>query len=204
MDNNNQYISEYEEARRIGLREYSRSRLKGENPYLQPLEQTVPSDRILSEVELDTQEIMIKKIAGTKNQGRSTSFSKGFMPLLDVDSEFGSKWTALCKAHNEEGIRDAIIAYEYLGRYYVLEGNKRVSVLKYYKAVQIMAKVIRLVPKFEYDNEELRIYRQYLDFYKKTKVNYLWFSKVGNFPKCYRYIEKFHWTGENIIQFQSF
>ena len=57
MDNNNQYISEYEEARRIGLREYSRSRLKGENPYLQPLEQTVPSDRILSEVELDTQEI---------------------------------------------------------------------------------------------------------------------------------------------------
>ncbi|RRD94812.1 BMP family ABC transporter substrate-binding protein [Clostridiales bacterium COT073_COT-073] len=204
MENNNQYLTEYEEARRIGLREYNRSRLKGENPYLQPLEQSVPSDRILSEVELETQEIMIKKIAGTKNQGRSTSFSTGFMPLLDTDSEFASKWTALCKAHNEEGIRDAIIAYEYLGRYYVLEGNKRVSVLKYYKAVQIMAKVIRLVPKFEYDSEELRIYRQYLDFYKKTKVNFLWFSKVGNFPKCYRYIEKFQWTGDNIIQFKSF
>lgn len=204
MDNHNLYMSEYEEARRIGLREYNRARFKGENPYLQPLEQTVPSDRILSEVELETQEIMIKKIAGTKNQGRSTSFSSGFMPLLELESEFGSKWTALCKAHNEEGIRDPIIAYEYLGRYYVLEGNKRVSVLKYYKAVQIMAKVIRLVPKFEYDSEELRIYRQYLDFYKKTKINYLWFSKLGYFPKCYRYIEKYNWKKENIIHFKSF
>ena len=203
MDNN-LYLSEYEEARRIGLREANRARISGGSPYLMPLEQSVPSDRILSEVELETQEIMIKKIAGTKNQGRSTSFSCGFMPLLEEESEFASKWIALCQAHNEEGIRDPIIAYEYLGRYYVLEGNKRVSVLKYYKAVQIMAKVIRLVPKFEYDTEELRIYRQYLDFYKKTKVNFLWFSKIGSFPKCYRYIEKFNWSGENIIQFKSF
>lgn len=197
------YLSAFEEARRIGLREANRARLRGESPYLVPLEQNVPSERILSEVELETQEIMIKKIAGTKNQGRSTSFSNGFMPLLDVDSEFAAKWIALCKAHNEEGIRDAIIAYEYLGRYYVLEGNKRVSVLKYYKAVQIMAKVIRLVPKFDYDSEELLIYRQYLDFYKRTKVNFIWFTKPGNFPKCYRYIEKYHWSGENIIQFKS-
>ena len=204
MDNNNLYLSEYEEARRIGLREANRARISGANPYLMPLEQSVPSDRILSEVELETQEIMIKKIAGTKNQGRSTSFSCGFMPLLEDESEFASKWIALCKAHNEEGIRDPIIAYEYLGRYYVLEGNKRVSVLKYYKAVQIRAKVIRLVPRFEYDTEELRIYRQYLDFYKKTKINFLWFSKIGSFPKCYRYIDKFNWNGENIIQFKSF
>ncbi len=203
MDNNI-YLSEYEAARRSGMREANRARMRGESPYLVPLEQSVPSDRILSEVELETQEIMVKKIAGTKNQGRSTSFSRSFMPLLDMETEFASKWIALCQAHNEEGIRDPIIAYEYLGRYYVLEGNKRVSVLKYYKAVQIMAKVIRLVPKFDYDSEELKIYRQYLDFYKKTKINYLWFSKLGNFPKCYRYIEKNNWNGENLMQFTSF
>lgn len=203
MENAALYLSEYEEARKIGQREATKARFRGESPYLEPLEQSVPSDRILSEVELETQEIMIKKIVGTKNQGRSTSFSKGFMPLLDIDSEFAAKWISLCQAHNEEGIRDAIIVYEYLGRYYVLEGNKRVSVLKYYKAVQIMAKVIRLVPKFEYDSEELQIYRQYLEFYKKTKVNFIWFTKPDNFNKCYRYIEKYHWTGEDLLQFKS-
>ena len=48
----------------------------------------------------------------------------------------------------EEGIHDPIRCYEYLGHFYVQEGNKRVSVLKYFGADSIPATVIRIVPPY--------------------------------------------------------
>lgn len=69
------------------------------------------------------------------------------MPLIAGESEFGSKWMYLYKAHMEEGIRDPIKVYEYLNWFYVVEGNKRVSVLKYCDAYSISAVVTRLIPK---------------------------------------------------------
>ena len=59
------------------------------------------------------------------------------MPLLDEDTEFAQKWNALCDAHLSVGIRDPIKAYEYMNKFYVEEGNKRVSVMKYYEAMSI-------------------------------------------------------------------
>lgn len=61
------------------------------------------------------------------------------MPLLDEDTEFAQKWNALCDAHLSVGIRDPIKAYEYMNKFYVEEGNKRVSVMKYYEAMSIPA-----------------------------------------------------------------
>ena len=65
------------------------------------------------------------------------------MPILDEETEFAIKWSNLADAQINEGIRDPIKAFEYMNRYYVLEGNKRVSVLKYYNAVSIPAYVTR-------------------------------------------------------------
>ena len=45
--------------------------------------------------------------------------------------EFTDKWKQLCESHLEEGIREPVLVYEYMNRFYVLEGNKRVSVLKF-------------------------------------------------------------------------
>ena len=67
------------------------------------------------------------------------------MPLLEPDTEFAGKWSNLCDAHLEEGIHTPIIAYEFLNKFYVQEGNKRVSVLKYFDAVRIAGTVTRLV-----------------------------------------------------------
>lgn len=69
-----------------------------------------------------------------------------------------------------------IIAFEYLNRFYVQEGNKRVSVLKYYGAVKIPGTVTRLVPA-RTDELQNRIYYEFLDFYKLSKVNALQFSR---------------------------
>lgn len=69
------------------------------------------------------------------------------MPLLDWGTEFSAKWASLSDAQINEGIRDSIKVYEYMNKFYVLEGNKRVSVLKYFDAVTVNAVVYRKVPK---------------------------------------------------------
>ena len=69
---------------------------------------------------------------------------------------------------------------EYMNKFYVLEGNKRVSVLKYFKAVTVNAQVIRKIPK-KSDDPDVKIYYEFMDFYKATKLNDIYFSKEGSF-----------------------
>ena len=82
------------------------------------------------EVPLGLVQIPSELIVGTKTAGRSSAFSKSFKPLLKENTEFAYKWMALYKAHLNEGIREPIKAYEFMNKFYVEEGNKRVSVLK--------------------------------------------------------------------------
>ncbi len=123
-------------------------------------------------------------IIGTKTKGRVAAFATNFMPILDEESEFADKWKRLCEAHLNEGIREPIKAYEYMNRYYVEEGNKRVSVLKFFDAITIPAHVIRVMP--EHTGEDVDIYLEYIEFYKYSKINFLEFSKKG----CYNALLK--------------
>lgn len=183
----------YEKAKRKGLRAVNIYKANGWNPNLPSLDASLSRQAIMSEVNLGLQEIQIKKIKGTRTQARSSSFAPNFMPILGNLTEFGSKWMHLYKAHMTEGIRDPIKVYEYLNWYYVEEGNKRVSVLKYNDASLVAANVIRLIPKYDKDNETIVIYYEFMEFYKKMQVNYIWFSEVGSFDKLYKWIEKYNW-----------
>ena len=66
------------------------------------------------------------------------------MPILRENTEFAYKWATLSQSHINEGIRDPIKAYEYMNKFYVEEGNKRVSVLKYFDAVSVPGYVTRI------------------------------------------------------------
>ena len=58
-------------------------------------------------------------------------FSSGFLPIAEPTSEFAMKWSDLIDSQRAEGLRDPIVVFEYLQRFYVQEGNKRVSVSRY-------------------------------------------------------------------------
>ncbi len=89
-----------------------------------------------------------------------------------------------------EGIRDPIKAFEYMNRYYVLEGNKRVSVLKYFNAVSIPAIVTRKIPKLS-DDYDVRLYYEYMKFNEITGLCSVEFTKLGNADKLlFRLLEK--------------
>jgi basic membrane protein A len=181
----------YLEARKLAMREYMRKVSSGQSGYLPFLEGVLKNAEILSEVDLGVVDVPLKKIAGTYTYSRSVSFAANYMPLLKRQTEFAEKWVNLCQAHLEQGIRDAIKVYEYLNWFYVVEGNKRVSVLKYFNGYSITAEVTRLMPKRDNTSREIRVYYEFLDFYKKTGINCIWFSRENSFSELTGYLKNF-------------
>lgn len=175
-------LEEYRKASNKGRKYFRACVSKGMYPYLQVLDDILEAVDIASTVDLGVVSIPTDQIAGTKTEGRKAAFAGNFMPLLDEETEFAYKWETLCNSHLEEGIRDPILAYEYLNRFYVQEGNKRVSVLKYFDSPSIKGKVLRLVPKRS-ETKENHIYYEFMDFYQLTGVNYLYFSEEGRFAQ---------------------
>ncbi len=174
---------QYQAALKAGKKQYREDIHNGNYPYLQVLDEILDGSMIAGQLSLGLLEIPSKMIVGTKTAGRTTAFASNFMPLLSEGSEFGAKWMQLCSAHlSDEGIRDPIKCYEYLGRFYVLEGNKRVSVFKSYGAPSIPAYVTRLIPTYS-DDEEIRSYYEFMRYYPLTKLYQLRFTQPGSFPK---------------------
>lgn len=174
-------FEDYTKACRLGRKAYQRNLMKGVYPYLQALDETISHVDIISEVDLGLQQIPAELIAGTRNIGRRGAFAPNYMPLLDVQSEFASKWIELCKSHLEEGIHTPVTACEFMGRFYIMEGNKRVSVLKYFGSPTIPGIVTRLVPRRTLD-EDNQIYYEYMNFHRLSGVNYILFSRRGGYP----------------------
>lgn len=174
-------VQDYQSALKIGKKEYHACVYKGKYPYLPVLENLVDESAIDSEVSLGQDQIPLRLVVGTCNVGRTNAFADNFMPILDWGTEFAAKWASLSDSQKNEGIRDPIKVYEYMNKFYVLEGNKRVSVLKYFNAVTVTAEVIRKVPK-KSDDPDIKIYYEFMDFYNCTKLNDIYFSNVGSFP----------------------
>lgn len=200
------YTEEYHKARQLGLKEAKLCQARGGSPYLPVLDEILAAETTCGEVNLGLVDIPLELIVGTRTAGRSQAFSRSFYPLMAEDSEFAHKWMNLCKAHMEEGITDPIKAYEYMHTFYVVEGNKRVSVLRYFGAVNIPAEVIRILP-LKNESKASVIYYEYVDFYRLSGVNYLWFSGVGRFAKLQLAVGKAPdetWTEEDRRKFYSF
>lgn len=196
---------DYNKAFKLGKKDYQTRMLHGQRPILQVLDDILPERGSYSEVPLGLVQIPIEQIVGTKTFGRSSSFAGNFMPILREDTEFASKWTKLLDSHLEEGIRDPIKAYEYMNKFYVVEGNKRVSVMKYLEAVSIAGYVTRIVPR-KTEEKENKIYYEFLDFYQLAPINYIWFTQEGRFAKLQEAVGKEPgevWTEEERMKFSS-
>lgn len=198
-------ISDYSDALKLGQKEFRACMGRGEHPYLPVLDDFLPAERQAQGVDLGLVSVPMELVVGTLNSGRTTAFARNFMPLVGQDTEFATKWKALCEAHLDEGIRDPIKAYEYMNRYYVQEGNKRVSVLKFFGADRVEATVTRILPERN-GSREVELYYEYLDFFQRSKVNFIEFSKPGSYAKLQRMLGKAPdevWTDDERRDFSS-
>ena len=179
----------YKEALKLGQKEYRSAVAANINPYLPVLDEIVPPEKALTGIRLGVVQIPMWFVVGTKTGGRVNAFSKSFLPLLDEGTEFADKWEALYRTHLSEGIRDPVKVYEYLNRYYVEEGNKRVSVLKYCGAYNVAAEVIRILPERD-GSEETEKYFEYLEFNRLSKINFIELSRRGGYRELMRAMGK--------------
>lgn len=170
----------YKEAQRLGQKEYRACVARGQSPCLPVLDDFIPPERSAAGLDLGVVQIPTEFLVGVKSRGRVNAFAPNFMPILEEKTEFAAKWESLCRAHLSEGIRDPVKVYEYMNRFYVEEGNKRVSVLKFFGAVMIPAQVIRVLPE-KNGEKETEIYYEFVAFYKCSKVNFVEFSKRGSY-----------------------
>lgn len=175
-------VLEYSNALKLGKRQYQSDLSKNQTPYLPVLDEITQDADIVSEVNLGTMTIPLEQVVGTKTMGRREAFSSNFMPLLDANTEFGIKWCNLYEYQINHGIDDPILVYEYMNRFYVQEGNKRVSVMKFLGAYNINATVIRLLPRRN-DTPEIRIYYEFLDFYRLTANYGIHFTEEGKYTR---------------------
>ena len=174
---------EYIRAMHMGQKEKRKLESEGLSPYPSVFDDIIPNAGQYAAISLPIQDIPVDKIVGTKTKGRMNVFSASFLPIAEPDSEFAMKWMALCKAHlSDTGITDPIECYEYFGNFYVQEGNKRVSVLRYFGATHITAKVTRILPSDKSDPKAAAYY-EFLDFYKATGIYDIQFKKQGDYEQ---------------------
>lgn len=199
-------MSDYSKALKLGQKEYRSCFLRGVHPYLPVLDEMLPPNKQSLGSSVGLIQIPAEFIVGTKTKGRTSAFARNFMPLMEENSEFAMKWKRLCKAHLEEGIRDPIKVYEYMNRYYVEEGNKRISVLKYFGAVNVYAQVTRIMPE-KSEDRAVKVYYELVDFFRTSRINFIEFSREGSYAKLSKLLGKKasdSWTDEERSALQSF
>ena len=176
-------VDEYDLALRAGQKEAKELTAAGKNPNPAVLDEILPEGTPDTAQEVGLLDIPAHRIVGVKSAGRITAFTASFKPLLDRNSEFAFKWISLCDAHlGDTGIRDPIECYEYLGNFYVQEGNKRVSVLRHFGAPRIPGNVRRIVPPMS-DDPRIKAYYEFLDFFKGARLYEVQFRRPGDYGK---------------------
>ncbi len=174
--------TDYIAARKLGIREMKQAIAEKRSPYPAVLDDIIGGDGKLAEINVGLMEIPLNMVDGTKTEGRTTAFASNFMPILESDTEFARKWSGLYDSQMEEGIHDPIKAYEYMTRFYVEEGNKRVSVSRFVGASAIHAMVIRVMPK-KADTKEYRVYREFLEYFNVNRMYDVIFTEEGSYRK---------------------
>ena len=183
-------IDEYALALRRGLKESRECSAAGKRSHPLVLDEILPENYPGVVQDLGLMEIPAERIVGTKSAGRITAFSPSFRPLLSAKTEFANKWMNLCRAHlGDTGIQDPILCFEYLGEFYVQEGNKRVSVLRHFDAPRIPGIVKRVIPPVS-DDPRIMAYYEFLEFFKVSRLYAVQFRRPGDYARLLKHLGK--------------
>ena len=195
----------YREAHKLAEKAYKEAVSQGKSPYPMRLDEVLSSGQISEGKYAGLEQVPLFMVTGTKNEGRNQAFARNFMPLLDHTSEFATKWKVLCEAHLNEGINEPVKLYEYRNRFYVEEGNKRVSVLKFFEADSIDAHVYRIESAKD-GSEEALCYEAFSEFYRVSGLRTVEFSKPASYESLQRELGKDpgeRWTEDEQKDFVS-
>ena len=153
------------------------------DPYLNAMENTLDEGSIAERVDLGILEIPVRQIVGSVSDSDDVLYTYDFMPLAEDASEFADSWCQMYQAYlSNRGLTDPIECVEYMGKFYVVDGKKRVSVLKAHGEIRVNAHVVRLVPVLS-DDAQAKKYADFQDVFSKTRLYQVELSNAEDFPK---------------------
>ena len=203
---NREAYEQYESALKQGIKYYNACVVRGEYPYPQVLDEILDDTMDAGRLDMGLVDIPAEQIVGTVSVGRRDAFAGNFMPLLGPKTEFGAKWIFLCNVHlSEKGFSDPITCFEYMGRFYVQEGHKRVSVLKSYGAPYIQGYVTRIIPSYSND-PAVQIYYEFMRFYQLCGQYQITFRQKGDYARLQAalgFAPDHVWTEQERMDFRS-
>lgn len=175
---------QYQKAYALATRNQQKNKKQGLPVCPVALDSLLNDKTVSYRLDLGVIEIPTNLIAGVAEESEKTQLYTGeFLPLSKPNSEFADLWRQLYAALlSDEGFHDEIRCFEYLGRFYVANGLKRVSVVKVHGAQTMKAQVIRIMP-VRSDSKAVEQYYDFLLHYRLTKLYQLQFTQPGYFEK---------------------
>ena len=152
----------------------------GQDAALPTLESVLDQSKVAGEVDLGVVDIPVNQIVGIASDNDRDIYTSDFLPLPSIKSEYAQKWVQLFVENlSVAGLAEPIRCYEYLGKFYVADGKKRVSVVKALGSMMIKAYVIRIMP-VKSDEPQIQSYYEFIKTYEKTGLYQIAFSQAGN------------------------
>lgn len=151
------------------------------DPYLNDMDKEVDESTVVEKVDLGTMEIPVRQIVGVTSTDPDMEYTYNFKPLAQTDSEFAAIWCQLYLDYlSVRGLREPISCIEYMGRFYVVDGKKRVSVLKAHGENRVLANVIRWVPEYS-ESLAVKQYYEFMKYFTKTGLYQVSLSDAKDF-----------------------
>lgn len=194
----------YRKAQRKGKKSVRKMGRQGVNPYLLSLDSFLDEKEITERVNLGVMDIPTDKIVGIATHDKSELYSCDFLPLSNPDTDFSTKW---CKLYwyylSNKGVRCPISCYEYMGKFYIVDGIKRVSIAKCHGVPTITASVVRLMPEKTDDPEIIRYY-DFVKVFDKTGLYQIQFSipdSLEKFQSAMGFAADYQWNEADRLEF---
>ena len=173
----------YRAAQKRAHKQMKKDEKQGNEQKLAELSSYVRENTELERVELGVMDIPTDQIIGVAGNEGTSMYTAGFMPVASASSDYASQWRELCKDYCKDGeFLSPLHCYEYLGKFYVIDGKKRVSVLKYLGVPTANANVTRILPA-KSEEKYIQVYYEFLESFELTKLYQISFSQLGSFEK---------------------
>lgn len=173
----------YRAAQKRALKQLKLDEKQGNKQEPEKLSAFIRENIEAERVELGVMDIPTDQIIGVAEDDGKNMYAADFMPVSFAGSNYAYQWRELCMDYSQDKeFLSPLYCYEYLGKFYVIDGKKRVSVLKYLKAPTATAYVTRILPALS-EEKHIQIYYEFIESFKLTKLYQISFSKLGSFEK---------------------
>ena len=186
-----EFYEQYQKAYALANRNLQRDKKLGLSSTPVVLEDILDKSMIANKIDLGITDIPTNLIMGIAHQTQAlTLYTRAFFPTADPDSKYAEHWIGLYHEFvNQGSFGEEIKCVEYLGKFYVIDGLKRVSVARCMESCTISAHVIRIMP-VKNDTTEILQYFDFLRQYQMTHLYQLQFTQKGYFNKLQEAMQK--------------